>query len=726
MALAHIRTSKEFLPTVRYVSRTRPVADRKKTLPKVVFSTFPAYSPGKISECMERQAQLSSRVRKPCYHISLTLPQQDARGFEPDDWKELTQDFVERMELSDQQAVAYLHNDATYPDGEIRPHVHLVVNRVGDDGRCVSTSWDYYRAQAALREAEKDLGLTREPSSWEVGRRRDTPHQTQCCRHSSLLLHPTVRTQLQNSIDDAIDRVGSLDGVADFMQNLGVDVRISDEGWSFKHERIAISGSKLGRAYSAPAVIQRISMSQPKQPTPIGDLLRDSAENDRQDDDRRRVRNQHRISSVDGLGNQLVRENGEIDGLSLVGAGLKTTAAGLKAIDALQDAIANSRDENRAKRLEATLERMQNLGDRTERVESQLEASSRTVEHPTREERIIDIAERTERLEHADKLDRDRQHDASDRTNTTAERPIGMPEPDPVIESLLGLDDRIGSLEGNASPDRERAELLLDPQMNFEEQLGQIDALLDNLETRLDALEERVFNIGDAETQAEPHTKTEHVARSTVNNSELAGRIANYVSSRAEVYGIPVSGTIPTRSLGNIETDFNGDDATLSIRDDDYGMKFEAVRIGDRDTWEILTDELNDPERETLADLPQTADEYVERANGKTVIHSLQTLAGHEFQKPDGGNVRWQDSADGEYDFDLSPRDDGVSITGTHLNSGETVLQAEIQGGKTRVRQSDIPTQTVDRLAATATRARKRQQQRQQTRSQNRENESER
>lgn len=257
MALAHIRTSKEFLPTIRYASRTRPKVDKGLPLSPVVFSTFPAFSPGLISTLMEERATLSKRVRKPCYHISLTLPQQDARGFEARDWRELTKDFIERMEMSDRQAVAYLHDDATYPDGEERPHVHLVVNRVGEDGRCIDTSWDFYRAQTALREAEMHLGLTREPSSWEVERRRDPPGQVQRCRAPHSLAPPTIRSQFQVSIDEAVEKANSLDGVADFLRGLGADVRISERGWSLKHEWVAIQGSKLGKAYSAPAVAER-------------------------------------------------------------------------------------------------------------------------------------------------------------------------------------------------------------------------------------------------------------------------------------------------------------------------------------------------------------------------------------------------------------------------------------------------------------------------------------
>ncbi|NJN61289.1 MAG: relaxase/mobilization nuclease domain-containing protein [Coleofasciculaceae cyanobacterium RL_1_1] len=382
---------------------------------------------------MEERSQLSSRVRKPCYHISLTLPQADTDNFSSDDWGELTQDFIERMELDDRQAVAYLHDDATYPDGETRSHVHLVVNRVGDDGRCIPTSWDYYRAQSALRQAEKHLGLTQEKSSWEVDRRRDTPDQVQRRQDASPLVPPTIRTQLQNSIDDAIDRVGSLDGMADFMRNLGVDVRVSDSGWSLKHERVAIQGSKLGRAYSAPAVKQRIAMAQSQ---PIGDMLRESAEADRQEDRERRADNQQRIRSTDSLGQQIAGQDRDaIDGMTVMGAGVQAAAVAMKAIDSIQNAIADSQDEDRKKRLEETLERMKALGERTERVESQLTAN----DDRDRNERIADIANRTERLERTGEperttsLDTDDDRDRNERIADIANRTerlerVGEPE----------------------------------------------------------------------------------------------------------------------------------------------------------------------------------------------------------------------------------------------------------------------------------------------------------
>jgi hypothetical protein len=227
MVLAHVRTSEDFRSTIRYAARSRPRVDADVLPAEVVFSNLPDVSPDQVCELMEERAELSSRVRKPCYHISLTLPQDDARGFDSSDWSDLTEDFIERMELSDRQAVAYLHTDAIYPDGEERPHVHLVANRVGEDGRCIDTSWDFYRAQTALRQAEIHLGLIRERSSWEVPRRRDSPGQVQRRRREAG--EPsTVRSRLQESIDQAIKHADSLDGVADFLRGLGADVRISE------------------------------------------------------------------------------------------------------------------------------------------------------------------------------------------------------------------------------------------------------------------------------------------------------------------------------------------------------------------------------------------------------------------------------------------------------------------------------------------------------------------
>jgi hypothetical protein len=435
----------------------------------VVFSNLPELSPDEVCEAMEERAQLSKRVRKPCYHISLTLPLADAREFDSDGWGELTAEFLNRMELSDRQAVAYLHEDAVYPDGgEERPHVHLVVNRVGEDGRCVDTSWDFYRAQTALRGAEERLSLTREKSSWEVERRRDSPGQVQRCRRETGE-QLTVRTQLQESIDEAVEEASSLDGVADFLRGLGADVRISERGWSLKHERVAFQGSKLGRAYSAPAVAERA----------------------------------------------------------------------------------------------AAVER------------------------------------------------------------------------EPV---------RVDSSDWNEP---------VDP------------------------------------------------------GSELAETVACYIRSYATVKGIPASGSVPTRLLGEIVADLDGDTHSLSIRDDD-GMKFEAIQSDRRDSWDTFTDNLNDSERATLADLPQSPGEYVERANGRKVVRALRILAGHEFRKPKGG-VRMPSGEGFDYLVRIDRREDGAhQITGTRSDSGDTVLRAGLRGGEATIEQSNIPAGFVDALAVQAERARRR------------------
>src|SRR5262249_46344707 len=62
---------------------------------------------------------------------------------------------LDRMGLADHQAVLIAHNDT---DNE---HVHIVVNRIGDDGRAWRPFRDMVRAHEAIPAIEIEYGLSR-------------------------------------------------------------------------------------------------------------------------------------------------------------------------------------------------------------------------------------------------------------------------------------------------------------------------------------------------------------------------------------------------------------------------------------------------------------------------------------------------------------------------------------------------------------------------------------
>jgi hypothetical protein len=130
-----VNTTESFQATLRYVARERS---------KRIYANFSAGTSEDVNAMakqMEVRAESSDRVEKPCYHISISPAPDDELS--QGEWAGFTRDFLHEMHLGDRQAVGWLHHDAQFPDGSPRPHLHLVVNRVGEVGKTYHTAWDY-------------------------------------------------------------------------------------------------------------------------------------------------------------------------------------------------------------------------------------------------------------------------------------------------------------------------------------------------------------------------------------------------------------------------------------------------------------------------------------------------------------------------------------------------------------------------------------------------------
>ena len=96
-------------------------------------------------------ADTESRVEKPVYHVIISFDP----GDEPTD-AELrgTVDRTLRdLGLENHQALAVRHSDTDHD------HVHIMVNRVGTDGKAWSTSNDAYKLRASVEAQERELGV---------------------------------------------------------------------------------------------------------------------------------------------------------------------------------------------------------------------------------------------------------------------------------------------------------------------------------------------------------------------------------------------------------------------------------------------------------------------------------------------------------------------------------------------------------------------------------------
>lgn len=111
-------------------------------------------SPKDIVDGFECQRHLNSRVQHWCGHISLSYSPEDSARLSDEVMVKLALEYMEKMGIKNTQFIIVRHLDKEHP------HCHIVYNRVDNDGRCVSDSFEYYRSNAICKELKKKYGLT--------------------------------------------------------------------------------------------------------------------------------------------------------------------------------------------------------------------------------------------------------------------------------------------------------------------------------------------------------------------------------------------------------------------------------------------------------------------------------------------------------------------------------------------------------------------------------------
>lgn len=113
-------------------------------------------NPEAAAAIMAATAAQSTRCRNPAYHFVLAFDPKDAKAgkVDPGIMREIAIDAIERLGLSDYQALIYAHRDTEHP------HIHFLVNRIHPQtGKAYSRHNDGKRLTALVREIARERGL---------------------------------------------------------------------------------------------------------------------------------------------------------------------------------------------------------------------------------------------------------------------------------------------------------------------------------------------------------------------------------------------------------------------------------------------------------------------------------------------------------------------------------------------------------------------------------------
>jgi len=198
------------------------------------------------------------RVQRPVAHISLSpSPDEELSDLKALDF---AQAYMDRIGFADCQWVLVRHADTQTDDGKLRPHFHIVANRVKITDYKVVTAWkDYRRSEIAIRELEKEFGLIEVEPSWEYERTAPSTGQLKQALREASTLEP-VKIQLQKAIDAAALDSPTMPELIKKLKRKGVKAQVHFQstgrvqGLTYEMDGITFSGTKLGKAYTFPGL----------------------------------------------------------------------------------------------------------------------------------------------------------------------------------------------------------------------------------------------------------------------------------------------------------------------------------------------------------------------------------------------------------------------------------------------------------------------------------------
>jgi Relaxase/Mobilisation nuclease domain len=175
--------------------------------------------------------------------------------------KQIGLEYLQANGFTQHQYIMFRHFDANHP------HLHILVNRIGYNGKVLSDSNDYQRSEKVLRELEVKYDLVKVVSSKEAKERAMTKDELEMMKRTNM---PSQKMQLQTLIKDVLQSNGkiSCEGFIAALEAKGIGVLFNQastghvSGISYSYQGIIVKGAKLGSDFKWPSIKNKINYEQ--------------------------------------------------------------------------------------------------------------------------------------------------------------------------------------------------------------------------------------------------------------------------------------------------------------------------------------------------------------------------------------------------------------------------------------------------------------------------------
>ena len=176
------------------------------------------------------------KLKNPVYHISLDFAHEDTPKLTDGLMIEIAREYMRRMGIANTQYIVCRHTDTEHQ------HLHIVANRVDNDGNTISDRNDAVRNVAVCKALTREYGLHFSKGKVNVKRER-------------LRGKDKVKYQIHDAVKAALPHCGSWSELCDRLAKQGIGVSFKFDrrngniiGVSFTKNEISFSGSRIDRS----------------------------------------------------------------------------------------------------------------------------------------------------------------------------------------------------------------------------------------------------------------------------------------------------------------------------------------------------------------------------------------------------------------------------------------------------------------------------------------------
>lgn len=242
--IAKIVTGGDFAGVVNYI------LDVKKAAELLIGEGVRLKNANSITKSFVSQTELNLRVTKPVGHISLDFSIQDKAKLNNEFMLKVAGDYLTRMGIVNTQFVIARHLDREHP------HIHIVFNRINNNGKTITNKNDRYRSEKICKELTLKYDLY-----FAKGKENVKIHQ---------LKEPDkTKYEIYYSLKEIVPNCKNWGELEPRLKSAGIEVRYKYrgntqiiQGITFIKNNLKFNGSKVDRQFSYSKIKHRLEQNK--------------------------------------------------------------------------------------------------------------------------------------------------------------------------------------------------------------------------------------------------------------------------------------------------------------------------------------------------------------------------------------------------------------------------------------------------------------------------------